>query len=559
MKRRKKIDNKLKIISLGGFGNVTQNMFVYECKNSILVVDCGVGFPEEEMIGVDLVIPDISYLKKKKKKIRGIILSHGHDDHIGALPYLLSQLPKNLPIFGPKWAVALSRLKLKEFGLFANLNEINEKSKLVLGEFSVEFIRVTHSIPDTFHLVIKTPVGLIYHAADFKLDLTPVMGRPTHQKKILEIGKRGVLCLLSDCLRAENPGFTPPEAKLEEMFEKEIANCRGKFFVTTISSNISRLKQAIDVSLRDGRKVVLVGRSIKNNIKLAEKLKYLHFSPNTFLDKKEIKNYPPNRITLLVAGSQAQSGSALDRIVAQEFEAIKIKPGDKVIFSTDYIPGNETAIYRLIDNIYRLGGEVIYQDIHSNVHVSGHGAQGDLGKLMEMVNPRWFIPIGGNFRHMVAYQKLAETRGFKKDQVILADNGQIVEFFANGRAKISQKIETRQVMVDALGVGDVGNVVLRDRKILSQEGILVAVIPVDQMTYELEGDPEIVTRGFIYIRNNLELLAQTKKKICQVIEQTKGKRINSHFIRRRVREELEKLFFKTTGRRPMVLVVMIEV
>ena len=551
--------NSLKIISLGGFGEVTKNMFVYETPKDILVVDCGVGFPEEEMRGVDLIIPDVSYLQQKKEKIRAIILSHGHEDHIGGLPYILPQLPKNLPIFGPKWAVALSGLKLQEFGLSANLREINEESRLNLGEFSLEFIEVTHSIPDTYHLVIKTPVGIIYHAADFKLDLIPVMGKPTSQEKIRWVGKKGVLCLLSDCLRAENPGFTPPEAKLEEMFAEEISTCRGKFFVTTMSSNISRLKQAIDVSIREGRKIVLVGRSIKQNFKLAEKLGYLKFPQGIFIGEKEIKNYPPNCLTLLVAGSQAQMGSALDKIVAQESDSIKIKPGDKVIFSTDYIPGNEKAIYRLIDNIYRLGGEVVYQDIHSNVHVSGHGSQEDLGKLMRMVRPRFMIPIGGNFRHMVAYQKLAVNKGFKRDQVLLPDDGRVVEFLPNQPPKISQKIEIREVLVDALGVGDVGNVILRDRKILATEGMVVVVIPLDQVTHNLEGEPEVVTRGFIYVKENLPLLREAKEKIRQVVRQTKRRQMDYRFVQRKTQEELEKFFFKATGRRPMVLPVIIEV
>lgn len=559
MKNLDKKDSSLRIISLGGFGSVTKNMFVYETPKEILIVDCGVGFPEEEMMGVDLVIPDVSYLQDRKEKIRAIILTHGHDDHIGGLPYILPQLPKNISVFGPKWAIALSREKLEEFGIFARLEEIDENTRLKFDNFLVEFIKVTHSIPDTYHLVIKTPVGIIYHAADFKLDLAPVIGLPADQKRIWEVGKQKALCLLSDCLRAEVPGFTPPEAKIEEMFEKEMINCPGKFFITTMSSNISRLKQAIDVSLRHGRKVLPIGRSIEKNLELAEKLRYIQYPPKTFLRKKEVKNYPSHLLTFLVAGSQAQVGSALDRIVAGEVEEVKIKPGDKVVFSTDYIPGNERAIYNLIDNIYRLGAEVVYQDIHDNVHVSGHGSQGDLGKLMEMVNPQYFLPIGGNFRHMVAYKKLAEKRGFRKEQVILADDGQIIEFFSGGKFKKTRKIETRQVMVDALGVGDVGNVVLRDRKILSEEGIVVVVLPIDQVTHLLESEPEIVTRGFIYIKENINFLKQTKQEILRIVEKVGGKRIDYRFVRHRVQEELENFFLKTTGRRPMILPVIIEV
>lgn len=552
-------NKSLKIISLGGFGTVTQNMFIYETPKEILIVDCGVGFPGEETLGVDLVIPDISYLDSRKERIKGIVLTHGHDDHIGGLPYILPRLPRNLPVFGSRWAIALSRSKLEEFGLQANLNEIDETSKINLGGFNLEFIKVTHSIPDTYQLVIRTPVGIFYHGSDFKFDLSPVLGSRTNQDRIQEIGRLGVLCLLSDCLRAENTGFTPPEAKLEEMFEQEINTCEGSFFITTVSSNISRLKQAIEVSLRHGRKIVPVGRSIEKNMGLAARLKYIQYSPSNFLTRKQAKNYPPHKLTLLVAGSQGQVGSALDRIVAGEVESIKIKKGDKVIFSTDYIPGNETAIYNLINNIYRLGGEVVYQDVHDNIHVSGHGSQGDLGKLMELVRPKYFLPIGGEFRHMVAYRKLAASRGFKSNQVILADDGQVIEFFGDDQIKTSQKIENRRVMVDALGVGDVGNVVLRDRKILSEEGIVIVVMPLDQITHNLIGDPEVVTRGFIYIKENLKFLEQTKELIRHTIRETKGRKMDYRFARDKVQKELEEFFFKSTGRRPMVLSVIIEV
>ncbi len=548
----------LKIISLGGFGHVTQNMYLYETPQDILIVDCGVGFPEEEMMGVDLVIPDISYLEDKKDKIRGIVLSHGHDDHIGALPYLLPKLPDNLPVYGPRWAIALSKLKLQDFGLKANLNEFNEETQLKLGQFSLQFIKVTHSIPDTFHLVIGTPLGTFYHAADFKLDLNPVIGEPSKQNRIKEVGEKGITCLLSDCLRAENPGFTPPETKLSEMFETEIANCRGKFLVTTVSSNISRLKQAVDVSIKHKRKVVLVGRSIEKNFEIAQKLKYVEYPANIFVKKKEVRNYPPELLTLLVAGSQGQVGSSLDRIVADEMDLIKVESGDKIIFSTDYIPGNETAIYQLIDNLYRLGAEVVYQDIRSNIHVSGHGSQEDLAKLMKLLKPKYLLPIGGNYRHLYAYRKLAESKGFKREQVLLADEGQVIHFNNFGQVDLKQKVEVRQIMVDALGVGDVGNVVLRDRKILAEEGMVVAIIPLDQASHQLISDPEVISRGFVYIKDNLPLLKQSQKRISQLVRDLGKRQADYRFIRRKVQGELEEFFFKNTGRRPMVLVVMIE-
>jgi len=549
----------LKIISLGGFGHVTKNMFVYETPRDIIIVDVGVGFPETEMLGVDLVIPDISYLRDKKEKIRAIFLTHGHDDHLGALPYILPQLGEKLPIYASRWAMALVKDKLSEFGLTPNIEEVSEGRRVRAGEFTLDFIRVTHSIPDTLHLVIRTPVGIIYHAADFKLDLRPVMGPPTNQALVRRVGDEGVLCLLSDCLRSENPGFTPPEAALEEMFQQEISQTSGKFIVTTMSSNLSRLKQAIDVALKNGRKVVLVGRSIEKNIEIATKLKYISYPKDVFVPKKLINKYPANSLALLVAGSQGQLGSAMDRLVAGEIEQIKIKPGDKVVFSADYIPGNETAIYNMIDNIYRLGGEAVYADIRSGiVHVSGHGAQGDLSKLMEMIRPRFLVPIGGNYRHMMAYKKLAITNGFKPEQVLLRDDGQIIEFTEQGLSPTKQRIEVGQVMVDALGVGDVGDVVLRDRKILSEEGIVVAILPLNQNSLRLEGEPEIVSRGFVYIRENQELLNEARVGVRKAIEEHRG-RPDRRAIRERVQNFLEKFLYHKTGRRPMVLVVQIEV
>lgn len=553
------MNNYLKIISLGGFGNVNKNLFVYETEKDIILVDCGVGFPEEEMLGVDLVVPDVTYLESKKEKIRAIFLSHGHDDHVGALPYVLPKLGERLPIFAPRWARALVENKLSEVGIIPNIEEVAEGKRVNVSDFSVEFVKVTHSIPDTLHLVIKTPVGIIYHAADFKLDLHPVMGEPTNQVLIKEIGNRGVICLLSDCLRSENLGFTPPEAKLEEMFEQEIASCPGKFIVTTISSNLSRLKQAIDVSIRHNRKVVLVGRSIEKNMEIATKLNYISYPKETSVSKKLIGKYPPQALTLLIAGAQGQLGSALDRLTAGEIDTIKIKPGDKVVFSTDYIPGNEVAIYRLIDNIYRLGAEVAYSDVRSDIHVSGHGSQGDLSKLMEMVKPKYLIPIGGNYRHMVAYRKLAEKNGFKKDQVILLDGGQVIEFNQQGLVSTKEKVPTGQVMVDALGVGDVGNVVLRDRKILAEEGMVVAILPLNQNSYTLSGEPEIVSRGFVYIKENIALLKESQAGITKTLSEAGQGRFDSRIVRTKVQEFLEKFLFKKTGRRPMVMVVIVEV
>lgn len=534
---------------------MTNNMFVYETERDILLVDCGVGFPTGEMPGVDLTIPDISYLLPRKGKIRGLILSHGHDDHLGALPYILPPLPK-IPIFASRWAKALGEEKLKEAGLSGRFEEVRQGARISLGDFTVEFIEVTHSIPETLHLVIATPLGIFYHAADFKLDLTPVMGRPTDQNLIKRVGEKGVFCLLSDCLRAERPGFTPSETQLEEMFEREISTCQGRFLVTMMSSNISRLKQAIDVSLRHGRQIVPIGRSVEKNLTLALKLGYLKYPKEVLVDLRQIKRRLPSSLTFLVAGSQAQTGSALERIVAHERE-VEIKSGDKVVFSTDYIPGNEVQIFELIDQILLQGAEVVYAENTSDIHVSGHGQAQDLKKLIELTHPGYLLPIGGNLRHMMAYQKLALGAGYPKEKILLPFGGQVVEFSSDGHVRVKKKVEVRTVMVDALGVGDVGHVVLRDRQVLAREGMVLVVAQISQGDLNLLEEPEIITRGFVYAKGSEKLLVQAKNEVKKVLAEQKPKSL--HLLRRRLQETLENFFYGQTGRQPMILPVLIEI
>lgn len=535
-------------------------MFLYQTEKDILIVDCGIGFPSEEMLGVDLLIPDISYLMPFKDKIRGIVVTHGHEDHIGALSYILPQLP-DIPVFGSRWALAVLGEKLKELGIRVKLQEINfsdPNNKITLGDFDISAIGVTHSIPETLHLVVKTPIGVFYHAADFKLDLTPVMGSPTDQNRIAEVGQKGVLCLLSDCLRAEKPGFTPSEKTLGEVFEREITDCKGRFIVTTMSSNISRFKQAIEVCLRHNRKIVLLGRSVEKNIDIALKLGYLKFPKNIFLSLKQAERLPANQLAFLVAGSQAQAGSALERIVSGDHE-FKIEPKDKVVFSTDYIPGNELAITDLIDSLLLMGAEVSYVSIHSDIHVSGHGQSQDLKKLMELVSPKYLVPIGGNYRHMVAYKKIAMQIGHQENDVLLPYGDKYLEFYEDGTVNLNKQINTGTVIIDALGVGDVGNVVLRDRQLLSQEGIVVVIVAVNRSTLAVVREPEIVSRGFVYVRDSEKLMEQARLRVTRVIANTNGRKSGIHYIREGIQDTLEKFFYDQTGRRPMVLSQIIEV
>lgn len=546
----------VRVISLGGFGQVTGNMFLYETEKDILVVDCGVSFPTGKMLGVDLTIPDVSYLlaPEKLKKLKGIIISHGHDDHMAALPYILPKLPK-VPVFGSRWALALVKNKLEEFHQKVWLEEVGQGKRVSLGDFSVEFVEVTHSVPETLHLIISSPAGIFYHAADFKLDLNPVMGRPSDQKLMSEMGKKGVLCLLSDCLNAEREGFTPPEAKLSEVFQKAITSCQGGFWVTMMSSNISRIKQAIDVSIGAGRQVVLVGRSVEKNMELALRLGYLRFPSNVFLPVRQAERKPPSSLTFIVAGSQAQAGSALERVAGGQHR-LKIGKKDKIVFSTDAIPGNELAVYHMVDDLCRLGAEVVYADVLNEVHVSGHGSSGDLRKLIQLIKPEFLLPIGGNYRHMIAYQKMAIKEGYSENHVLLPDDGQTLRFLKSKQVLFDKKVPVKSVMVDALGVGDVGNVVLRDRQVLSEEGIVVILMIIETDTQSLVKDPEILTRGFVFVKTSESLLRQAEIEAKRVFLKTnKG---HSHLTREEVQGALEKFFFEKTGRRPMILTQFIE-
>jgi ribonuclease J len=549
--------NQLKIISLGGFGLVTKNMFIYETPKDILIIDCGIGFPDEEMLGVDLVIPDISYLKNKKDKIRGIIISHGHEDHFGALPFLLPQLPK-VPIFASKLALAIIERKLKENRVKADLRLVDRKRTLKLGDFEVDFIQVTHSVPETQHMFIKTPYGNIYHGSDFKFDWTPIDKTNIEVEKMVEASEQGVDLMLSDCLRSEREGYTDSEQALTEIFEREIAKAKGRFIVTTMSSNISRLKTAIDVSRASGRKIALVGRSIIEIIKIARRLGYLDLPKEDEINLRKVNNYPDEKITLLVAGSQAQAGSSLDRIASQTHHNIRIKPKDFVVFSTDYIPGNESSMQTAIDLLMRQGAEVSYMDISEDLHVSGHGARGDLALLINLVKPKFLLPIGGGFRQMKQYSLLAQRIGYQEDKIILPSSGDMIGVNKEKTGIIGQ-FEARDVMVDGLGVGDVGNVVLRDREILSQEGVVSAVVMLDKNKMQTIEEPEVLSRGFVYgqIKDGKEILSLAQKEISRIVNGAR-KGISTRDLKVAIQDSLEKFFYSTTGRRPMVLLTIIE-
>ena len=550
--------NSLHITSLGGFGRVTSNMFVYEHGSDILLVDCGMGFPSEDMLGVDILIPDISYLKTKLDKIRGLVLTHGHEDHTGALPYILPQLGQ-IPIYGSQLTAHLVMEKLAEYqNMPKDVHIFEPGTDLKLGSFSIHSVRVSHSIPDATNLIIRTPSGSVYHGSDFKFDFTPVDGIQPDLAGIAAAGTVGIDLMLSDCLGSERKGLTPSEKTVEEMFEREIGNCAGKFIVTTMSSNISRLRQAAESAIRHGRRVAIAGRSIERNIKVASRLKLLNLPPGAFVDLKSVKKLPPKNVCVLIAGSQAQPGSALERVATGDHRDVILAQGDKVVFSSDYIPGSETAVQSLIDALAKYGATVIYSGLTDNLHVSGHGSQQDLLLMMSLVKARFLLPIGGTYRHMVQYSHLAQRMGYPPDQILLPEFNRTIEI-SDGSARIGPPVEIKNVMVDGLGVGDVGHVVLRDRQHLAEEGIVVAVAEIDQNDLSQVVDLELISRGFVFDRQNTELLNTAARLVKSSLLAKKGKLESDRHVRQIIIDILERYLFDETHRRPMILPVIVEV
>jgi len=553
----------LRLIPLGGTGDVTKNMYVYEYRTNpqtisdILIVDCGIGFPDEAMYGIDLVIPDISYLKDKKDKIRAIVLTHGHEDHIAALPYILPEL--KVPVYGTRLTSALAEVKLQDFGLHTQVNTINNEDILRIGPFTVEFVHVTHSIPDAANLIIRTPVGIFYHGSDFKFDWTPIDGMQTKVGKIAAVSSEGILCLLSDCVRVESPGYTLSEQVIEDTLEKEIRSCRGKFIFTTQSSNISRIQQAINVAIRNNRKICFLGRSIEENVKVARKLKYLEFPDMYVISEKELKHYQPQELALIVTGSQAQPNSALSRIAEGQHKYVSIHSGDAVVFSADPIPGYENVVHNLIDILTIAGAKVSYSEVLDELHVSGHGAANDLALMIGLVSPKYIIPIGGTYRQMKHYSLLAQKMGYKDKQIILPNQGDIIEFDCNNSARIAGRLDLKNIMVDGLGVGDVGNVVLRDRQTMANEGIVIVVVPIEQATGRVTAEPDIISRGFVYMKESGKLIDDAKKVVINSLRLKKGRIFDWQYVRRQIEGNLEEFLYRETHRRPLILTVVIKV
>lgn len=545
---------RLSVIPLGGVGEIGKNMTVYGYGNDLIVVDAGLKFPEEEMLGVDAVIPDITYLVENRDKVRGILLTHGHEDHIGALPYVLKSL--NVPVYGTRLTLGLVENKLKEHGLAdsVKLITIDGNSRIQLGAFKVSFFYLNHSIPDTGGFAIDTPEGLVIHTGDFKFDHTPVDGRPADFHKLAAYGAKGVLALVADSTNAERPGFTPSERTVGAKIDEIIGQAPGRVILATFASNIHRIQMIIEAAERHGRKVAVVGRSMVNNIQIAMQLGYLTVRRNTMIDADDIGKVPPDKLVILSTGSQGEPMSALTRMARSAHRKVEILPGDTVVLASSPIPGNERSVARTVDQLMRVGANVIYQ----GVHVSGHGSQEELKLMLNLVRPKYFLPVHGEFRMQRQHADLATAIGVDPENIFILDNGDVVEF-ENGVARQAARVTAGTVLIDGLGVGDVGNIVLRDRKLLSQDGILVVVVTLAKQTGAILSGPDIISRGFVYVRESEALLDEANKLVAATLEKMVAENINEwSSLKTAVRDTLGRFLYEQTRRRPMILPIIME-
>lgn len=533
-------------------------MMVVEYGNDIIIIDAGLMFPDEEMFGVDLVIPDTSYLQDKKQNIRGIFITHGHEDHIGSLPYILPMLDFP-PMYATRLTQGLINVKLKEHRLLdkAVVNVVNANDKIEAGKCTVEIIRVNHSIPDATALAIHTPVGIVVHTGDYKFDHTPVNGEPADFGALARLGNAGVLVAMGDSTRVESPGYTPSERVLNDSFDKLFANSSGRVILATFASLLSRVQQVIDTAERYDRHVALVGRSMVNNVQMALELGYLHMPAGMLIRAEDIKQFRPEQVAIVCTGSQGEPTSALTRIANQDHRLIRIQQGDTVILSATPVPGNERMVNRTINNLFRQGAEVFYQAI-ANVHVSGHAAQEEQKLMLSLLRPKFFLPIHGEYRQLVLHAKLAFSLGIPAGNIIVAEDGDIVELTPE-TIKTVGHTACGNVFVDGLGVGDIGQIVLRDRQVLAQDGILMVVLTVDKETGQPLAGPDIVSRGFVYMRDSEELLASARERVLDSFAGLNGHASDWSFVKDKIRHTLSEFLYEKTHRRPMILPVVMEV
>src|SRR3989344_206008 len=546
----------LKIVPLGGVGDVTKNMYAYEYGNDIIIIDCGVSFPDEEMRGVDLVIPDINYLRDKKQNIKGIIITHGHDDHYGALPYIWPEL--NVPIYSQKLTCGLIRAKLADNKVPTDkVKELKIDDTLNLGVFKLSFYTVSHSVPESTGIIIETPAGTIIHQSDFKIDWTPVNGQVTDVGRVAEVGNRGVLLMTIDCLRSDRPGYTTSEKNIEPEFEKIADQTTGKLIFTLITSNITRIQQALNVAAKMNRKVCFVGRSMENNVQVARDLGYLHIPSGIVIAQEELKRFAPNKLMIIMSGAFGQPGSALSRAANGEHKYIQILKEDTVVVSADPMPSAEMSQGVLIDNLSRIGCRVYYSSQDSALHVSGHAAAEEIKLMINLAKPKFLMPIGGGFKQIRAFGLLAADLGYSENQVLMLTEVSPVEITPE-RMRILPPIPSQNIYVDGLGVGDVGSIVLRDRQHMSEEGIVVVVVTIDSKDGKLSGDPDLISRGFVFGDEANDLLDAAKEIVKSLFIDHHGGHLDMRYARNEIENHLQRFFYEETKRRPLILTVVVE-
>lgn len=556
MKQKKTEQGKLKIIPLGGLEQIGMNITAFEYEDSIIVVDCGMAFPEDDMLGIDLVIPDITYLKENADKVKGFFITHGHEDHIGAIPYVLREI--NVPIYATKLTIGIIDNRLKEHNMLSVVKRkvVKYGQHINLGNFRVEFIKTNHSIQDAAALAIYSPAGIVVHTGDFKVDYTPVFGDAIDLARLGEIGKKGVLALMCDSTNAERPGFTMSERSVGKTFDNIFSEHRNsRIIVATFASNVDRVQQIINFACKYGRKVVVEGRSMVNIIATATELGYLDIPDNTLIDIEQLKDYPDEQTVLITTGSQGESMAALSRMASGMHRKIAIKPKDTIIFSSNPIPGNEKAVSNVINELFMKGADVIFQD----AHVSGHACQEDIKLIYSLVRPKYSIPVHGEYRHLMAQKKVAEELGYGKDDIFILSSGDVLELNEDG-AKITGRVQVGNVMVDGLGVGDVGNIVLRDRQHLAEEGIIVVVLTLEAGSGQVLAGPDIVSRGFVYVRGSESLMDEAKHVLDDTMEHIMYKNVTDWGrIKSEIKESLGEFVWKETKRRPMIIPIIMEV
>lgn len=549
--------NKLKIIPLGGMEEIGKNITAFEYGENIIVVDCGLAFPEDEMLGIDLVIPDVTYLEKNVEKVHGILVTHGHEDHIGALPYVLRRVP--VPVYGTELTLGLIENKLSEHELTepVDLRKVKAGQTIQLGPFKIEFIHTTHSIADAVALAIDTPVGMVFHTGDFKIDQTPIEGDPINLARMAELGKKGVLLLISDSTNVERPGYTMSEKTVGETFDNVFRGASGRIIVASFASNIHRIQQIVNSATKYGRKVALVGRSMLNVVRTATKLGYLSFPEDTIIDIDRINRLRPEQVVIITTGSQGEPMSALARIASSTHKKVEIMDGDLVIISASPIPGNEKFVYRVINDLFKQGADVIYDSL-AETHVSGHAKQEELKLMQRLIKPKFFMPGHGEYRMLKKHAKLAMSLGMDEKNIFIMQNGKVLEISSKS-ANLNGSVQSGSILVDGLGVGDVGDVVLRDRKILSEDGLIVVVSTIDPKGNLLAG-LEVMSRGFVYVKESEELMEEIKNIARDSLLKNINKKGNNYSaVKNGIKDELSNFLYRKTMRRPMIIPVIVEV